>query len=108
MEKIFNKLVRDKIPEIIEADGEKPDVEVLDPEKKKKELFNKLKEEVNEVTEAQNEAGLKKEIGDVLEVLEEIIKCYGLDEGEIREIQKKRREERGGFSKGVYLKKTTE
>lgn len=45
MEKIYNKLVRDKIPEIIENDGETPVVRVLNDEEYRIELENKLKEE---------------------------------------------------------------
>lgn len=48
MEKIYNKLVRDKIPEIIENDGEKPIVRVLNDNEYKKELEKKLKEEYEE------------------------------------------------------------
>ena len=48
MERIYNKLVRDKIPEIIENDGEKPIVRVLNDNEYKKELEKKLKEEYEE------------------------------------------------------------
>ena len=44
----YNKLVRDKIPEIIEGNGEKPVTRILNDEEYLKELNTKLQEEVNE------------------------------------------------------------
>ncbi len=52
MERIYHKLVRDNIPEIIKAKGESPVIRILDDETFKRELEKKLLEEYNEVLEA--------------------------------------------------------
>lgn len=52
MERIYNKLVRDNIPSIIEGKGETPVTRILNEEEYKKELEKKLYEEYNEVLEA--------------------------------------------------------
>ncbi len=106
MAKIYNKLVRDRIPEIIEKDGEKPFVRILDEEEYKKELKKKIKEEVEELFLAENNQDLIKEIGDVLEVLEYIEKSFGLDKEEILKVKEERKQKRGGFDKKIFLEKT--
>lgn len=57
MEKVFNKLVRDKIPSIIADSGNESTTRVLDDEKYEDELYKKLLEESNEVIDAQNTEG---------------------------------------------------
>ena len=52
--KKYNKLVRDLIPEVIEADGKKCETEIVYGEEKTKFLEDKLKEEVNEYLEDKN------------------------------------------------------
>ena len=52
--KVYNKLVRDKIPEIILKDNELPSTRILSDEEYIKELNRKLQEEVNEYLEAEN------------------------------------------------------
>ena len=61
MEKIYNKLVRDKIPEIIENDGETPIVRVLNDNEYKKELEKKLKEEDEDIQSVINIMDKKRE-----------------------------------------------
>lgn len=68
MVKIYNKLVRDKIPEIIENDGEKSATRMFDDEEYKKELKNKLVEESQEAVLAENSHELTKEIGDITKI----------------------------------------
>ena len=104
MEKIYNKLVRDNIPEIIKADNAKPNFRILEQTEFVKELFNKLKEEVAECEQAQSDqAALMKEIGDIYQVLEAIIKNCGLDQAEILKLKAYRQANRGGFDKKLFL-----
>lgn len=105
MAKIYNKLVRDKIPEIIEKDGETPFIRILGDEEYKKELKKKIKEEAEELFLAENNEDLIKEIGDVLEILEYIEKSFGLDKEEILKVKEKRKQNRGGFDNKIFLEK---
>jgi len=106
MAKIYNKLVRDRIPEIIEKDGEVPFVRILDDAEYREELKKKLREEAEELILAKDNDELIKEIGDVLEVLEFIEKSFGLDKEEILKIKEERKQKRGGFEKKIFLEKT--
>ncbi|MEK7549121.1 MAG: nucleoside triphosphate pyrophosphohydrolase [Patescibacteria group bacterium] len=103
MAKIYNKLVRDKIPEIIEKDGKILKIRILNDEEYKKELKNKLIEEANEAILAENNADLSKEIGDILEVVESIEKAFNLNKEEIIKLKKERKQNRGGFEKKIFL-----
>ena len=105
MVKIYNKLVRDKIPEIIKEDKHEPAISILDDKKYKVELLKKLIEEANEAKNASNKKELVKEISDVYEVIDAIVKVYKLDIKEIKKIKKDRKKIRGGFDKKVFLKK---
>ena len=69
MGKTYNKLVRDKIPEIIKNNGENPIVRVLDDNEYKVELEKKLFEEYNEVIES-NYSDRVEELADMLEVID--------------------------------------
>lgn len=102
MEK-FNKLVRDKIPEIIEAGGEKAVTRTLDGEEYIKALEQKLAEEVEEVRSAEDDTERKKEIADVYEVLEAVVRAYNYAAEEIARIKEERRAKRGGFEKRIML-----
>lgn len=101
--KIYNKLVRDHTPEIIQKDGGSPKTRILDDHEYKKLLRLKLLEEAGEVNAAKTAQELEKELSDVLEVIDAIIKNEALDSRAIAKLKIKRREERGGFDKRIYL-----
>lgn len=69
MEQVYDKLVRDKIPEIIEANGEKPVTRVLDDAEYWEYLLKKDQEELEEVREASSLLESKKELADKLELI---------------------------------------
>ena len=96
--KIYNKLVRDKIPEILERKGVSYEKRIASPEEYKEELVKKLVEEVGEFTEA----GDPEELADVLEVIEALRKLPEYDKVEDLRLQK--REERGGFDEKIILR----
>jgi predicted house-cleaning noncanonical NTP pyrophosphatase (MazG superfamily) len=105
--KKHNKLVRDKIPDIIRLRGGCPIVRKADEEEYWHKLQEKLKEEVHEFLEAKETHERKEELADVLEVIQAIachLKC-GVDELEILRVKKA--EERGGFEGRVILDETT-
>lgn len=93
------KLVRDRIPEIIRQQGRNPVVRTLDESSYVEALREKLKEEVAEYTES----GSVDELADVLEVIHELLKVHQVTMTEIDEIRSRKREERGGFSRRMFL-----
>lgn len=106
MEKIYNKLVRDKIPEIIENDGETPVVRVLNDNEYKKELEKKLKEEYEEVLLAKDKKERLEELADMLEVIRMLALLEDEDIQSVINIMDKKRKKRGGFTKKLFLEKT--
>ena len=100
-----SKLVRDKIPEIIEAMNHvAPETRTLSPAEFKTALAEKLVEEVAEVQEAiNNNSNIKEEVADVLELIHAIAKDNGTSYEEIEKIRKNKLAERGGFSKRILL-----
>lgn len=105
MEKIYNKLVRDNIPDIIKRNKEIPVTKILDQNDYKKELENKLNEEYHEVLESSGKNRIE-ELGDMLEVMKALAKLEGSSLNEVIEISNKKYLKRGGFSKKIFLIKT--
>lgn len=100
----YNKLVRDRIPEIIAAKGETAKARTLTDEEFGIALAAKLVEEATEIEAAMGDTSeLVKEIGDVLEVIDALVAHYGLDRGEIESVKAKRLAERGGFTRRILL-----
>ena len=92
------KLVRDKIPEIIRADGKKPITRTLTTEEYLEELDKKLNEEI---AEYQADKSIE-EMADVLEVLFAICEARGHSVEELMEVRAAKREKRGGFEKRIF------
>lgn len=99
--KIYNKLVRDKIPQIIEEDGKKYDIRIADKSEQYNLLEAKLQEEVKEFLEAKN----LEELADVMEVLFGLADNLGYSEEDLIRERQKKKEERGGFKDGIVLEK---
>ncbi len=99
--KVYNKLVRDLIPQIIEKSGKKFDTHIADKEEYEKLLEEKLQEEVNEYLEDKN----LEELADVLEVLVGLAGTLGYTEEQLYDKRMQKKEERGGFSEGVVLER---
>ena len=99
MIKIYNKLVRDRIPEIIEASGSKCKTEILSDEKYLKMLDVKLDEELAEYHKDQN----IEELADLLEVIYAAAVARGYSIEELERVRREKAEKRGGFEKKIYL-----
>lgn len=106
MVQIFNKLVRDNIPNIIENNGEKAIIRILGDEEYRVELYKKLLEESQEVINSQDTEDTLVELADVLEVLKSIAELENRNLDDIIEIANQKRLKRGGFSKKIFLEKT--
>lgn len=106
MEKIYNKLVRDNIPNIIEQDNETPFTRILDDSEYRTELYRKLTEECNEVLTSKSSEETLEELADVLEIIRSIAELENKKLDDVIEIANKKRTKRGGFEKRIFLEKT--
>lgn len=106
MEKTYNKLVRDNIPNIIENNGEVATTRVLDSEEYRCELYKKLNEECLEVISSKTKDETLEELADVLEVLKSIAELENVKLEDVIEIAKQKRLKRGGFEKRIFLERT--
>lgn len=102
--KIYNKLVRDKIPQVIESAGKKFDIRKADKEEHYKLLESKLGEEVNEFLEDKN----LEELADVMEVLFGLAENMGYSEDDLIKKRLEKKDERGGFKEGIVLERVYE
>ena len=100
----INKLVRDNIPEMTKDEGGYTKFKILSNEEFLTEITKKIVEEAQEVVDAKDKQEMTTEIGDVLEIIEEIIKVSGLDKQEIEKSRIAKRQERSGFDKHIFLK----
>lgn len=99
----YNKVIRDKIPEIIKKDGYSCNVKTLSNEEFLGEIEKKLSEEV---TEYQNDKN-PEELADILEIIYRIAKLRGISKEELENIRIKKSQERGGFEENLFLIDTT-
>ena len=104
MEKNYNKLVRDNIPEIIERSGNKCKFEILSDDDYIKMLDAKLDEELAEYHSDQN----LEELADLLEVIYAVTKARGFSLDELERLREEKAEKRGGFERKLLLVKTFE
>ncbi len=95
----YNKLIRDKIPEIIKNTGKDPTIHIASESEYWESLKEKLKEEVMEFDKESNE----EEFADILEVLEAIKDFKKFSQKDIEDIKKKKAEKRGKFKKKLIL-----
>ena len=100
--KIYNKLVRDKIPEIIIQNGETPKTRILENGEYLKELNIKIQEELKEYLES----GEVEELADLEEVLRAILNVKGVSYMEFEQIRKNKAQTRGAFKNKIFLECT--
>lgn len=101
----YNKLVRDKIPEIIKKENKEPQIKILNEKDYIRELIYKLNEESKEIKDVyKDKEKVVEEIADVLEIIDGIINFYKIDKKQLLKIKDIKRKERGGFKKKLYLK----
>ena len=100
----YNKLVRDRIPEIIESSGKKCSTEILSPEEYLCMLDAKLDEELAEYHKDQN----IEELADLLEVIHAAAIARGYTLEDLEQIRAEKAARRGGFEKRILLKEVYE
>ena len=105
MEKIYNKLVRDNIPEIIIQDNRHAVTKILDDDCYKKELEKKLLEEYNEVLQTQTSDDRIEELADILEIIHAIATLEGKTLNDVIRVAEEKKSKRGGFEKKIFLER---
>ncbi|MGN1421119.1 MAG: phosphoribosyl-ATP pyrophosphohydrolase [Eubacterium sp.] len=101
MIRIYNKLVRDNIPNICKLNNQVPKYRVLDDNSYKAELRKKLKEETNEYLKS----GELEELADILEVVEALANSQGSNLAEVLKIKEEKANKNGKFEKKYFLER---
>ncbi|MGC9780167.1 MAG: nucleoside triphosphate pyrophosphohydrolase [Candidatus Heimdallarchaeota archaeon] len=96
----YNKLVRDKIPSIILADGRKPKTKKIESDEELKILLaDKLIEESHEYL---NNKKIE-ELADIMEIILTILKIENIDLSDFERMRLEKKRDRGGFDEQIYL-----
>ncbi|MGE6402990.1 nucleoside triphosphate pyrophosphohydrolase [Bacillus cereus] len=103
-----NKLIRNKIPQIIKNNGKTPTTRTLSQDEYIKEICKKTEEELTEYLEATTKEHKLEELSDLLELINALAEHAGTTLEEINNIRKKKAKERGDFSNRVFLIKVTD
>ena len=104
MSKVYNKLVRDRIPEIIEASGKTCLTATLSDEAYLHMLDQKLNEELAEYQESKS----MEELADLIEVITATANARGCSWEQLLHIRNQKRAKRGGFDKKILLMEVTD
>ncbi len=100
----YNKLVRDRIPEIIEFAGKQCTIEILSDEQYLSLIDAKLDEELAEYHRDQN----IEELADLLEVIRAAAVAHGYTPEDLEQVRAEKTKKRGGFEKKIMLKEVIE
>jgi predicted house-cleaning noncanonical NTP pyrophosphatase (MazG superfamily) len=100
--KQYNKLVRDKIPDIIKQKGGEPKTHIATPEEYDQKVREKLQEEVKEFLDSNN----SEELADIMEVVYAIGGRLGTSKDALETLRKRKADERGGFEQGIILEES--
>ena len=103
---VFNKLVRDNIPSIIESHGEKAVYTTLSSDEYWQCLIEKDKEELERVGNAKSSEEIKEELSDKLEVLKAMAEYHGYTLEDIIKASEEKRQSEGSFKRRIFLKST--
>lgn len=103
-EKIYNKLVRDKILDVIDESGKESSFHLANDKEYQEELIKKVNEELEEFKENPCE----EEMADIFEVLEALMKFHNLDEDRLLEIKAEKVKKKGAFEKRIVLERVWE
>lgn len=99
----YQKLVRDKIPQRIEESGARFEIKTLSEIDFKKELLKKVSEEAGGLSNGTNRKEIVSEMGDLLDVLEEVKTHFKIKPEDLKESRKKEFQRKAGFKKKIFL-----
>jgi predicted house-cleaning noncanonical NTP pyrophosphatase (MazG superfamily) len=100
---IYNKLVRDRIPEVISSIGKKFKTKNLSDEEFVLELKKKSFEELEEYVKTENNEEAVEELADLLEIIHALVEAHGSSFDEVEEVRKRKAEKRGSFKEKIFL-----
>jgi predicted house-cleaning noncanonical NTP pyrophosphatase (MazG superfamily) len=100
--KTYNKLIRDRIPEIIRSSGKQCEVVIMNEADYEAALRDKLVEEADEARHAE-EGHLLTELADIQEVIHSLLQLHGIAYEQLEAEQRRRNSERGGFTNRFKL-----
>ncbi|MGV2941943.1 phosphoribosyl-ATP pyrophosphohydrolase [Mesobacillus sp. LC4] len=100
---IYNKLVRDRIPEIINDTGVKFSSKILDQDEFLIELRKKAYEECKEYLNTETKEEAIEELADILEIIHSLAKSHGSSYDEIENVRKEKVRKRGAFNNKIFL-----
>lgn len=102
----YNKVVRDRVPALIEGRGERVETLRLENDALVAALRQKLVEEAFEALDVKSGEELIGELADVQEVIKALCRALGMNTTDIEEVRKEKEKRRGGFERGLMLIKT--
>lgn len=105
--KKYGKLVRDRIPEIVKQAGKSVTWRKLSPEEFRLALRAKVLEEAKELVNAADDT-LLSELADLVEIIEAILQAYDLTRDELEAARQKKNDERGAFTRRLFLESVGE
>ncbi|WP_139490116.1 nucleoside triphosphate pyrophosphohydrolase [Brevibacillus dissolubilis] len=100
---IYNKLIRDRIPQIMDEAGKTYTIRTLSDDEYKTELQKKCQEELNEYLAAENDTDSVEELADLLELIHTLVRIHGSTPEELEAVRVKKAEKRGGFEEKLFL-----
>lgn len=100
---VYNKLVRDLIPKIIEEAGKTFTTRTLSDEEYRQELRKKAFEELEEYMNASDDVTAVEELADLLEIIHALAACHGATMEQVEAIRASKAEQRGGFKEKIFL-----
>ena len=100
---IYNKLVRDNIPQVIERTNKQFSTRILSKEEYMVEVKKKMNEELVEYQQATTNEEAVEELADILELINAALKIHGATIEQLEEVRRAKAEKRGGFEKRIFL-----
>ncbi len=99
----YNKLCRDRVPEIIKEKGFECGVRVVEHDEYKREIIRKVFEEASGVSNHTTRESLMKELADLLITINAVKNEFNITDAEVTEAMTKSLLEKGGYEKRQYL-----